>query len=320
MEFLYKLYSNDYFGIGLFIVITILAFSFLVILFFGKKDEKARNKQIANNTKVDNIEINNETTSKSEEIQTNALETISLSTENIPVIEETVPNLIEEPVLNVVDTGNMVINDETEPVINEEVVDPFVSSNIVLNSDLVTTEPFIDPVIEETKDEIQTPINNDNDMFNIPSLDDAFNQELNFSDEPANVEENKEEPILEFNIETPVIEEPVVNNIFTEPVEEEAPKKVVMPTQFSSVYLTKEKEEEVVEPEKSEKVEETVAPIPLKPEFDLPKPLDLPKLNKGSGVTSSNDSIINPVLNESNENNLSNIFGNIEEESYTIEK
>ena len=42
MEFLYKLYSNDFFGIGLFIVITILAFSFLVILFFGKKDQKTK--------------------------------------------------------------------------------------------------------------------------------------------------------------------------------------------------------------------------------------------------------------------------------------
>ena len=42
MDFLYKLYSYNYFGIGLFIVITILAFAFLVILFFGKKDEKTR--------------------------------------------------------------------------------------------------------------------------------------------------------------------------------------------------------------------------------------------------------------------------------------
>ena len=42
MEFLYKLYESEYFGIGLFIVITILTFLFLVILFFGKKDEKVR--------------------------------------------------------------------------------------------------------------------------------------------------------------------------------------------------------------------------------------------------------------------------------------
>ena len=51
MEFLYKLYSNNYFGIGLFIVITVLAFSFLVILFFGKRDEKVRNEKRLENHK-----------------------------------------------------------------------------------------------------------------------------------------------------------------------------------------------------------------------------------------------------------------------------
>lgn len=321
MEFLYKLYSNDYFGIGLFIVITILAFSFLVILFFGKKDEKTRNKQIANDIKIENNESNNEMVASQEEIKTDALETISLPTENIPAIEEETKSLIEEPVLN----GGLQENSEMEPVIKEEeVVDPFVSSNMVLNSDLVTTEPVVAPIFEEPKEEIQAPANNDNDMFNVPSLEEVLNQELNVSDETTIEEEKKEEPILEFNIETPVIEEPVVNNIFTEPIVEEEPKKVAMPTQFSSVYLTKEKEEPKAEPvaiEPTKVVDETIAPIPLKPEFDLPKPIDLPKLNKDSGVTSSNnDSIINPILNENVDNNLNNIFGNIEEDSYTIEK
>lgn len=313
MEFLYKLYSNDYFGIGLFIVITVLAFSFLVILFFGKKDEKARNKQIANDIKLENNELNNETNITNEEIKTDALETISLPTEDAPVMLEEVPTLQEEPI-QTIDTEENVSLEET--VKEEEFVDPFVSSNMVLNSDLVTNEPIIEPVIEE----VQNSDNQENNVFDVPSLEDVLNQELNFSEN--SIEEKKDEPIIEFNIETPVIEEPVVNNIFTEPeVKEEAPKKVSMPTQFSSVYLTKEKEEQTIEPVVEETKEEVIAPIPLKPEFDLPKPIDLPKLNKESGVTSTNnENIISPLLNENNDNNLNNIFGNIEEDTYTIEK
>lgn len=309
MEFLYKLYSNDYFGIGLFIVITVLAFSFLVILFFGKKDEKSRNKQIANDIKLENNELNNETNISNEEIKTDALETISLPTENIPVMDEKVPTLQEESI-QTSDTEENVSLEET--VKEEGIVDPFVSSNKVLNSDLVTNEPIID--------EVQNSGNQENNVFDVPSLEDVLNQELNF---PENsIEEKKDEPIIEFNIETPVIEEPVVNNIFTEPeVKEDTPKKVSMPTQFSSVYLTKEKEESTIEPVVEETKEEVIAPIPLKPEFDLPKPIDLPKLSKESGVTpNNNENIISSMLSENNDNNLNNIFGNIEEETYTIEK
>ena len=42
MDFLDKLYSSNYFGIGLFAVIAFLVVTFLVVLFFGKKDEKKR--------------------------------------------------------------------------------------------------------------------------------------------------------------------------------------------------------------------------------------------------------------------------------------
>ena len=42
MDFLTNLYSNDNFGIILFIVISILVLAFLIVLFFGKKDQKER--------------------------------------------------------------------------------------------------------------------------------------------------------------------------------------------------------------------------------------------------------------------------------------
>lgn len=300
MEFLYKLYSNDYFGIGLFIVITILAFSFLVILFFGKKDEKERNnKEIEDN--IENKENTIEETEKEEELKTESLESVNLPVENVPVLEpvqETIPE--ELPI-------------ET---------DPFVSSNMVLNTDLINEEPKVEAPVE-----IEIPETNEEETISTePSIDDSFAINLDLPETPVMDKPNEEVTIDPFdienpvitNIETPVIEEPVQNNIFAEPVEikEEVPKKVTMPTQFSSVYLTKEKE--VEKPEVEEK-EEELAPIPLKPTFELPKPLDLPKLNKDSGVSeASNDNIIKPL--NSTEGNLNSIFENIEEDSYTINK
>lgn len=299
MEFLYKLYSNDYFGIGLFIVITILAFSFLVILFFGKKDEKERNKEIEDN--IANKENTIEETEKEEELKTESLESVNLPVENVPVLEpvqETIPE--ELPI-------------ET---------DPFVSSNMVLNTDLINEEKTVDTPVE-----MEMPETNEEETISTePSIDDSFAINLDLPETPVMDKPNEEVTIDPFdienpvitNLETPVIEEPVQNNIFAEPVEikEEVPKKVTMPTQFSSVYLTKEKE--VAKPEVEEK-EEELAPIPLKPTFELPKTLDLPKLNKDSGVSeASNDNIIKPL--NSTEGNLNSIFENIEEDSYTINK
>ena len=42
MDFLDRLYSSNYFGIGLFAVIAFLVVTFLIVLFFGKKDAKKR--------------------------------------------------------------------------------------------------------------------------------------------------------------------------------------------------------------------------------------------------------------------------------------
>lgn len=320
MEFLYKLYSNDYFGIGLFIVITILAFSFLIILFFGKKDEKARNEKLAleNNT---NNEIENKTeiSTTTEEIKTESLETMALPVE-VPVT----------PVLEQVETTENIVKSE------EISVDPFVSSNVVLNTDFIAQEPKVEPM-ENISINNTNPVNNVNvepvketsveDIFNVSSLENSINNSFNMNMEPEQkqefapiIEEKKEEiNINPFNIEPPIIEEPVQNNIFSEP-KEETPKRV-MPTQFSSVYLTKEKEEPKTEVLEQVQPTEEIAPIPLKPDFDLPKPLDLPKLNKESGVSSTtNDNIIKPLTNDEANNGLNSIFGNIEEDSYTINK
>ena len=42
MDFLESLYSIENFGIYLFVIIGILVILFLIVLFFGKKDQKKR--------------------------------------------------------------------------------------------------------------------------------------------------------------------------------------------------------------------------------------------------------------------------------------
>jgi hypothetical protein len=297
MEFLYRLYSYDYFGIGLFIVITILAFSFLIILFFGKKDEKSRNEnKVKENSIVSDTKENIEEDSK---IVDNSLETVSL-----PVDEKQAEN------------SDVVSNEEPE-------LNPFSFNNVVLNSNLVETSTSNDSIKLEEKDEKKESDEND---YNLNSIAAALNVELNKEVTP---EEKNEEEFDPFKFNEPVIKEEVKKDIFSdkeniEPVSlnNDIPKKSVMPTQFSSVYLSRESEPIKSEEEKKsvEVVEEEINPIPLKPEFELPKPLDLPKLNKAPEVgLKENENIINQGLAKEN-NNLNNIFDTIEEDTYTIEK
>lgn len=261
MEFLYKLYSNDFFGIGLFIVITILAFSFLIILFFGKKDEKARNEINKINKELDNNE---------------PLEATKLPVEEVSIekVEEVIPQ--EEPI----------VTENFGPVSNE---------NINVDFKNVEQETLFEKDIEESLE-----VSNDLDL-----------------------EEEKEAPqndfvIESFNLENPEIEEPKRETSFIEQTElrNPEPRRVAMPKQFSSVYVSKD-EEPVVE--RTEEKIERVAPIPLKKDIDLPKAFDLPKLNKSTGTTSSSSDNIIKTFND-NEDNLGNLFDNLEDNSYSIRK
>jgi hypothetical protein len=297
MEFLYRLYSYDYFGIGLFIVITILAFSFLIILFFGKKDEKSRNEnKVKENSIVSDTKENIEEENK---IVDNSLETVSL-----PVEEN--------------QSENSVASSNIEPELN-----PFSLNNVVLNSNLVETSASNETIeLEEEEEKKETEENE----YNLDAVADELNTELN---NEVITDEKNEEEFDPFKFNEPVIKEEVKKDIFSEkeniePVSlnTEAPKKVVMPAQFSSVYLSRDNEPIKPEEEKKpvEVVEEEINPIPLKPEFELPKPLDLPKLNKNAEVEPmKNENIINQGLGKEN-NNLNNIFDTIEEDTYTIEK
>lgn len=295
MEFLYKLYSNNYFGIGLFIIITLLAFTFLVILFFGKKDEKARMNQVKEeslapkeeilNENVDLEPINlNETIALQEEKQSEEnVSSIDLEEESIfnkvPIMEEQPLKSVEEPVYY----------KETP----KEEVDSFVTSNIVLNTDYINEEPSL--TLEES-DEFSKA----SDIYNLDSImnEEVISvQEETFDDVLSKYDAIEETIMKESNVETsdlpeentPVIEEKEEVDVFSKPGEN---KKTSTP--FSSVYLTKEEASTNAE----EVVEETKPIVPNRPTFELPKKVDLPKRS----ASAINENIISSLQEENREN------------------
>lgn len=286
MEFLYKLYSNNYFGIGLFIVITILAFAFLVILFFGKRDEKARiakEKELENRTKTENIESKEEITNDTLEAMTldenSSLETEENINEDKITLEDPKEESIfeREPVLEetILDTPR------EEPTYYEETpreeMDPFVTSNIVLNTDYIMEEQ---PTMEELEKE---DFSKTSDIYNLNSIineNEIPNSEEETIDDVLNKYDAIEETILEEptfetpeEIITPIVEESEVD-VFARP--DDSLKKASTP--FSSVYLTKEEAETKTE----EVVEESKPIMPSRAAFDLPKRVDLPKRSAGA--------------------------------------
>lgn len=164
MEFLYRLYSNDYFGIGLFIVITILAFSFLVILFFGKKDEKAKLEQQAEKEKVEKEE---NVENKEEEIELNDLEPITIKEEELSEKES---NLVEE--------------NETDES------DLFVTSNIVLNTDYISEENEDSSVQKNDDRDIDDIFNTYNDLEEPIDVNEIIDEEEIIPIIEEEVEEN----------------------------------------------------------------------------------------------------------------------------------
>ncbi len=251
MEFLYKLYDTEYFGIGLFIVIAVLIFLFLLILFFGKKDEKNRKleetKKLELMKENDTKEVNDDLTSEEIPVieqptldieKTNENSDISMDNTTINPVENEVkgieiPTLVEESVKEeVVPTEEIKVgnNNAFENLEND--------SNSSINSlnldELFQTNNISEP-IEEIKEpvvEIKEPTEEVKEVFEKPSL----KVEAPFSSVYTNDE------IIKPSV--PEIKEEVVSNSF------ELPKKVEMP----KLNEVKEEIKEIPE-EKAKEVE-----------------------------------------------------------------
>lgn len=163
MDFLNKLYDSNYFGIGLFAVISFLVVAFLIVLFFGKKDEKKRKLEDLN---VKPLESNSDNAFKETTpltpIEVPAPSTtdfvapvapINYDTPSEPIT--TIPiNNIEQP-QNVGLTSS--IDTQVAPVASLPSVDPVKPVNIVTPIVEEPTTPIINtpvepirPIIEET--------------------------------------------------------------------------------------------------------------------------------------------------------------------------
>ncbi len=278
MEFLYKLYSNNYFGIGLFIVITILAFAFLVILFFGKKDEKARIAEEKEKELQQQKEELEDKTVEEPSIEMATLEPIILEEkqvlESTNAEEELKENPVEESIFNkeiILEETNVEKPNEESLYFEEtpkEEMDPFVTSNIVLNTDYIADE--------DSKE--QEDLSQSSDIYNLNSLikeDEIENNEEESIDDVLNKYDAIEETILDESTRnapvednTPIVEE---NDFVDINTSDDSIKKTTTP--FSSVYLTKEEADINTE----DIIEEPKPTIPNRTAFEMPKRVDLPK-------------------------------------------
>ncbi|MCI8394808.1 MAG: hypothetical protein HFH86_04955 [Bacilli bacterium] len=259
MDFLTTLYSNDNFGIILFITISILVLAFLIILFFGKKDQKER--ELAE-TKA--LEMNSEVGQKAFQDDEKEVE-----------LEVPVPK-VSEPVPNFT-TSNKILNEnltnenreelEKTPVLEEQKIEPIIPNSSIEGPNIES--PRLDFDFDALAASISKELENIGVAVEEPPKDEPIQKEYN-------------EPVI------PPISAQKMAEIerYERPVElkEERPK-VPPKTQFSSVFVTKKKDNTpvVVELEPVKPLESSISSITKEtPKMELPKTIDLPKLNNDS--------------------------------------
>ena len=211
MDFLESLYSIENFGIYLFVIIGILVILFLVVLFFGKKDQKKR-----------------------KELEEKLEQTKVSSTDAFKEVSE--PTNVEVPV-----TPTEPVNMEVKPVepVSEETP---ITTNAVLNSDI--SEPEVPKITDMPTEEPKKE-------FDFDALADAISKELADLEKASSVEEQpKEEPIELPKVDVEPVHLSAVEpeDIPVSTPKEEVKSKPVMPSVFSSVYVNREKEEPKVTP------------------------------------------------------------------------
>lgn len=261
MKFLNKLYESNYFGIGLFAVISFLVVAFLIVLFFGKKDEKKR--------KMDSLNVKIEPSSDNTFKETTPVTPLEMPVaENIP--EPTTPITPVAPV-NYDIPVNLVSTPSVEPTpisieqpVNLGVVPPVVEPQVTVAP--VTPMPSVEPINIAPTTPITPVINEPTPIIN--------NQTI----EPVR-------PIIEENV-APIINEPVINRpttpIMSEPTYSSVPPinndRVVMePTRFDIPTNNEPKVMEPIKitiPEEPMRVSPVIEPVvtPKEPTYNYNEP------------------------------------------------
>lgn len=279
MDFLDRLYSSNYFGIGLFAVIAFLVVTFLIVLFFGKKDEKKRKLESTQKMSTENT-FKETSTATQVEIPTNPEPVAPINLEP-PVQETPVVAPTVEPV------AEASIATPVTPVMPVPPVTPIhVESNNDYVDNLTVEEPVAQPVIDTPKVEpiipTVTPVVNNEPKMESPRV------EL----EPTKIEVPKEpvqpivEPVTRFSSEPvrPVIEEnepklqindePIVNTYY-KPVEKTEAEAIKVPN-IDFDALAKSISKELDELENDSKRYEDVKVTPIN-EVTRPTPVRQPE-------------------------------------------
>ncbi len=261
MDFLNKLYESNYFGIGLFAVISFLVVTFLIVLFFGKKDEKKRKLEATNKDLV----INNETntfadTSSSTKVEV-PIPVPPIETPIAPVMP--VEPVVETPTTMAPEPAPVASEPITEPIIptftkvdeipqineipstpiNNNPIPPVAPLNYeepVVTDQAPMYTPPVPPVVNEpvisTPVEPVTPTITEPTTFNIPTMNMVEPQVTEpVIIEPTPVVPEEVTPIIKeeeqpLNIpEEPIIEEPTIGGTYYQPVEPPKPEPVTVP-------------------------------------------------------------------------------------------
>ncbi|MDE5539284.1 MAG: hypothetical protein K2J20_02215 [Bacilli bacterium] len=295
MDFLNKLYESNYFGIGLFAVISFLVVTFLVVLFFGKRDEHKRNALDNNNYMRGN---NNDDAFKETSVVTPV--EVPVPPVNLQPVAPVVPmepvaplNFEEKPITPVVPVSPIVQDVPIVPVVPQVPVAPVSFAEpitpvspvspivqdvpiapVVPQAPVTPVSPVIqdakaisEPVIPVINEPVINPIPVEPVKFNIPPV----TQEPKVM-EPIRITIPKEPvfttPIIQEEVKTiitptsvsneprPIIEEPTINDTYYSPVERIEPEEVKVPN-IDFDAITQSISKELDELEKSTPVNNT---------------------------------------------------------------
>ena len=237
-DFLYNLYQNDNFTLYLTIALVVLVVLFVIVLIFGKKDQKLEETKRLQKIELEGFKEENK---EPEKVEVPVKEDVPA-----PVVEETKEEVVA-PVKN--DTEEVTVT-TFEPEVKEEI------PKKKKKDDTIVFMKDDKPLFEAVEDDV--PLNIPDFGFdelesNLSSLED-IKKEFNDIEVPS-TEEVKEEPVLTENKpNTEVFSSVFVNNSDIPTNNEES--KV-------SLFSIKDDEEDTIELPtlKVEKKEENVAPI-----------------------------------------------------------
>ena len=245
MDFLDRLYSSNYFGIGLFAVIAFLVVTFLIVLFFGKKDEKKRKLEATKTVDVQN------TVNTMKETSTPTPVEIPVNPEPVaPINLEATPTPSAAPVEPSVVTPVEPVKPVVTPVIednnyvdNLKVEEPARNVNTNNVAPVEPVIPQVAPVIPEQPETSEPTVRLEPTRIEVPQtpITPIVEPATRMTPEPVQPIINEpvikeEEPKLQIN------EEPVINTYY-KPTEKTEAEPIKVPNiDFDSLARSISKE------------------------------------------------------------------------------